>query len=185
MEFFRGRNKITVSIIVVLILVALGLAWFIFDPLKYVYQSNSVKNLAPSPSLESSSQATQSSEAVLDLPTPAPLAQGSQSYSVGMPAGPIQMYAINASTIDPKNGGTQKIDVKIKDSQADIRSVTAVVKTDKKNESHSMSLSGGTARDGTWTGSWKISDSYDKNFQITFKMDDEIGTNATIDFTIR
>ena len=116
-------------------------------------------------------------------PTPVPLVQGPQTYGISSKGIP-QMYDVSFNTIDPKQT-TQTVKLKVKDQSGNVNSVSATVKTDNLSKNYNLSLSAGTASDGEWTGSWTLSDTYNKNFTITFSATDDKGNKSSVDLTIR
>lgn len=119
----------------------------------------------------------------IPTPTPVPLVQGNQTYSIGMKGIP-EMYEVWFNTIDPKKD-TQTVKLKVRDKIGKIISATATVKTDKLSKAYNLSLAEGTASDGVWTGSWKLNDTFNKNFMITFSANDDKDNKSSVDLTIR
>lgn len=118
------------------------------------------------------------------VPTPYPLAQGPQTYLVGMKGNP-RIMQISFNTIDPKKT-LQEVSVKAEDTLGgEITSVTADVKTDRISKSYELALNAGTAINGFWSGHWVLNDTYNRNFVITFSLDDNKNMHSSVDLTIR
>lgn len=120
-------------------------------------------------------------------PSPRPLATGKQTYLISgsTPKAP-KMSEVTFDPIDPKSGQNQTIIVKALDVNASlVKMVSVTLNTDNKSETHSLSLSQGTAQDGVWQGSWKISDSYDYKYTATFRAENAAGLAQTSTLTLR
>lgn len=120
-------------------------------------------------------------------PSPRPLATGKQTYLIsGSTPGAPKMSEVTFDPIDPKSGQNQIVIVKALDVNGSlVRSVSVTLNTDNKSETHSLSLSQGTAQDGVWQGSWKISDSYDYKYTATFRAENAAELAQTSTLTLR
>jgi adenylate kinase family enzyme len=119
-------------------------------------------------------------------PLLAALIQGPQIWSISQRLAIPEMYELWTSTIDPASeGGSQEVQLKVKDSEADVTSVTATIKTDNTFFTKQLDFATGSARDGVWSGSWTITDTYNQKFMITFAAEDSSGNRAAVDFAIR
>lgn len=120
----------------------------------------------------------------IPTPTPVPLVQGPQTYTISNKKTP-SMYEVHFNTIDPKPGETQIVDLKIRDKMGTVTSVTALVKTDKKQQTFPMTLNSGSGADGVWHGEWTVNDTHNLMSVITFTATDTAGNAASVDMTIR
>lgn len=120
----------------------------------------------------------------IPTPTPVPLVQGPQTYTISNTKKP-SMYEVHFNTIDPKMGEQQTADLKIRDALGTVTSVTALVKTDKKQQTYQMTLTDGTGTDGAWHGEWTADDTHNLLSVITFTATDSAGNTASVDMTIR
>lgn len=130
---------------------------------------------------------------ITPTPTPPPLSgqlaalvQGPQTWSISQRLAIPQMYSLWTSTIDPASeGGKQEVQLSVKDDQADVTSVAATIQTDNGWFTKTLNLTSGSPNDGTWLGSWTVSDAYNNNFIITFAAEDAAGNRSSVDFAIR
>lgn len=153
----------SVAAVGVIFLVILG---FIFYP--------SIKNLVtPVPSSTPLSYIPRPS--ILPLPT------GFQTWSssYGPAAKGPKVQKITADTLSPPKGSTQTITVTIK-NDSPVTSVKATVYTDYKIEDHDLTLVSGTPTNGTWSGIWRLNDTYDYIYHINFVMSSQTGTSTSV-----
>jgi hypothetical protein len=178
----KGLKKNTTPIIAILLIVVLLVLAGVYLYINKAHVSTqTVQNISP----------TQTQTKTINNPTPSPaptpslfpLAQGPQKFNVSSKDNP-DIYEVDFNTIDPK-GSQQTVSVKVKDTGSNVTAVSADVKTDSKSNTYSLKLSSGTSADGVWTGSWYVTDSYDKNFVITFSSQDAKGNKSSIDLTLR
>ena len=120
-------------------------------------------------------------------PSPRPLATGKQTYLIsGSTKGAPKMSEVTFDPIDPKSDQNQTIIIKALDVNGSfVKTVTVTLNTDNKGEIHSLSLTQGTAQDGVWQGSWKISDSYDYKYTATIRAENAAGLAQTATLTLR
>lgn len=144
--------------------IALGLVAFLFFP--------QIKNLFPSP--------TPTPNRLTNIPRPSirPLAKGFQawSFSYGDGATGPKIKKATVDTLNPPKGTTQTVTVELT-NDSPITKVTAIVYTDNKSNTYEMNLFQGTNKDGTWTGVWKIDDSYDYTYHIDFSFESPTGNS--------
>ena len=171
-----NKNSRVVIIICIVVLIASLLTVFVYLSINTQSSKFSLPTRKSTPTFVSKLTPTLT-------PTPVPLVQGPQTFSIGMKGIP-QMYEVWFNTIDPKKG-TQTVKLKIRDQSGKINSAAATVKTDKLSKKYNLSLSEGTASDGVWTGSWMLNDTYNRNFIITFSTADDKGNKSSVDLTIR
>lgn len=113
------------------------------------------------------------------LPTPAPihpLPTGTQEYTFMFGKdviGPkIQKVTINPLT--PAKNGTQTVSVAIKNDSAVTRA-TATLYTDREQHAYELKLASGSATDGSWAASWKITDTYNYTYYLKFLLQSKTG----------
>ncbi|MGB6839305.1 MAG: hypothetical protein WBD86_01295 [Microgenomates group bacterium] len=120
-------------------------------------------------------------------PSPAPLAHGKQTYMVsGSTKGAPKMSEVIIDPLDPKPEETQTVTIKALDvNKSPIKEITVTLVTDNKSESHTLKRINGTDLNGTWQGSWKISDSYDYTYRATLKAKNEANLVQSVTLTFR
>jgi hypothetical protein len=94
-------------------------------------------------------------------PTPRPIPHGPMDFTSSQSDTTVpQLREGHIDPYDPARGSTQTVTITVKHS-APVTQVTAVLKTDHtKTPSIPFTLISGTATDGTWKGSWQVTDSY-------------------------
>jgi hypothetical protein len=121
----------------------------------------------------------------MPTPSPKPIPHGKISFSVSQPdktkpqfgAGSIDPY-------DPAQGTVQTVTILAKDEEP-ITKVTAVLKTDHNISSPvSFELVEGSATDGTWKGSWTVTDSYLYTYNLVLTAESSRG-QSSVEATLR
>jgi hypothetical protein len=94
-------------------------------------------------------------------PTPRPIPHGPMNFTSSQSDTTVpQLREGHIDPYDPARGTTQTVTITVKHT-APVTNVTAVLKTDHtKTPSIPFTLISGTATDGTWKGSWQVTDSY-------------------------
>lgn len=118
-------------------------------------------------------------------PTPAPILQGKETYSIGQASdakGPKITQAV-FEPHDPAVGQTQKITIKTSHSQP-VTAVELVIKSDNKTQTQNLTLASGTAADGSWSASWTVNDTHLYIYVVTVKAKSTDGESA-VDISIR
>jgi hypothetical protein len=97
----------------------------------------------------------------IPTPTPRPIPHGPADFTISQSDATVpQMRSGHIDPYDPARGTTQKVTITVKHPEP-VTSVTAVLKTDHKVSAPiPFTLISGTATDGTWVGSWTVTDSY-------------------------
>lgn len=124
--------------------------------------------------------------------TPRPIAQGSQTYTAFMGSGlegpRMRKFIINPH--DPQVGKRQTIRVCIVDENV-IYEARVSLQTDNASRTYQLSLVKGKGlykrdecEDEWWEGSWKIEDTHDVNYVLTFEAVSNTGLSRT-DLSIR
>jgi hypothetical protein len=100
-------------------------------------------------------------------PTPAPISHGPINFSVSQGNKTIPQFRNGTiDPYDPQQGATQTVTIAIKHTQP-VTKVTAVLKTDHAvSAPFPFTLIQGTATDGTWKGSWQVTDTYLYTYRI-------------------
>jgi hypothetical protein len=94
-------------------------------------------------------------------PTPRPISHGPKEFTVGQTDTTVpQMRGGRIDPYDPARGATQTVTISIKHTSPVTR-VTAELDTDHdESPPIPFTLVSGTALDGTWKGSWQVTDTY-------------------------
>ncbi len=117
-------------------------------------------------------------------PTQTPVSD--QDFFVAQPGGTNpQFYQGTISPLFQAIGKIQKITVSVADTVGDVSVVSVTIKSDKKIQTYPMKLITGTGADGTWSGSWTVTDTTIKRYQITLNGTDSLGNASTFDISIR
>jgi hypothetical protein len=112
-------------------------------------------------------------------PTPRPIPTGRQSFHTyfGSNSGVIDPY-------DPSIGSSQNIQLQLSDPKG-IVTVNGIVTTDTKTNPFSLSLESGASTNGTWVGSWTVSESYDTVYLMSFEIINAANEISHINLTLR
>ncbi len=123
----------------------------------------------------------------LNTANPAPtlppykLPTGTQTYNFGHGkdvTGPkIQTLIINP--LDPAKGASQTITLSIK-HDSPVTSAVVTIATDNKETPLTLKLTGGTDKDGTWSGSYTVNDTYDRRYDIKFNIKSASGSYENV-----
>lgn len=118
------------------------------------------------------------------IPTPKPIPTGKKTFSVmsGKKTGP-QFRTGAIDPYDPKKGSLQTISVSLV-SIKPLTTVKLTMQTDTKSKEVVMSLTSGTATEGTWSGTWTVDDTYLYTYNATIAASDGQETNS-ITITLR
>lgn len=162
--YFRYALGVLVAIGVVLVVLV---AAILFPGLKNIF-------IKPSP--------TPSSQASIPRPPVLPLPTGFQSWDVqyGNGATGPKVKTATVDTLVPPKGATQTSTL-IVTNDSPVTRVYAIVYTDNTNKQYDMKLAQGSSTNGTWSGIWPISDSYDYTYHINYFMQSSTGNS---DFTL-
>lgn len=115
----------------------------------------------------------------LPAPTPAPrpLPSGKQIYNLSHGENVVgpKISQVIVDPLDPSVGGTQIVTIKITHTSPVIEA-KATLETDNMSKTYTFERIGGVDTDGTWQASWKMEDSYDQNYYLSFKLTSETDT---------
>ena len=145
----------------------------IFSFIAYLAANKSL----PIPSLFSRSAKNKTTTQVpTQTPPPRAIPHGLKSFTVGQSDKTVPQFSKGTiDPYDPANGATQTVTIAIKHTQP-ITNVTATLKTDHAISTPvSFALTSGSATDGVWTGSWKITDSYLYTYVLELKAESANG----------
>ncbi len=122
---------------------------------------------------------------LVKAPTPyLVLPQGKQEFNIQGGSGDIPIgKKIIADPLDSPRGSKQTISIDIEYNKP-IDGVSVAVDTDNGSKTYIMSLAAGDAKAGTWTATWTMEDSHEKNFMMTFNISYS-GKKRQIPFPIR
>ncbi|MBU1326794.1 DUF11 domain-containing protein [Patescibacteria group bacterium] len=107
-------------------------------------------------------------------PTPSPIKDipgGKQVYNVSN-GDKVVGPKISQITLDPQTptpDETQTVTIKVK-NDSPVTETSVYIQTDNNELKHVLKLIEGTATDGTWQGSWKITDTYNYNYYFRFNL---------------
>ncbi len=163
--------------LIFLILAFIGLLAVAFFVWKNQYQTRQLE-LADSKAEQQASLPSPSPSPSGPSPSPAFLPQGKHSYSISQ--GDKTVPQITKSIIDPldpKLNETQTVQVKISHTSP-VNSVKLKLTSDNHQVETDMTLTKGTATNGTWEISWQITDTvlYNYLLTITAKSNDKTGS---------
>jgi hypothetical protein len=117
-------------------------------------------------------------------PTPAPLPSGPQKYSVNS-ANVIKVSELYISALDTKIGDSQTMSLTIQDPKGAVNYVSLKLITDKKSESHVLSLKSGTGSNGIWEGTWTTDDTHDYTYQAQITIKGQAGNTFSFEPSFR
>ena len=150
------------------IIVTIGIVVICFLLIKLDIISIHIKKPAMRGDMPSSMEEKQT---ITPSPTPVALNHGKYTfeYSWGQGTTVPKMNAVTLDPNDPDVGATQNMQARFTHT-APISAITAEVWTDSTMKSYPLTLTSGTAENGVWSGSWKISESYLYRYIVTLKV---------------
>lgn len=112
--------------------------------------------------------------------TPTPLPAGSVTYNIGAPAN-TNPYIYQATIIPLYQtiGKAQAIQVLANDLAGNITSMKVILYSDGDARQFTLSRSAGTATNGTWSGAWAVTDTYNRTYGYDIIGTDDKGNTAT------
>jgi hypothetical protein len=171
----RHPSKFTLlSLCATIILILAPLFFFSFWIQNSHPQKLSLTNFSPTPT------ATQLTPTLVPIPT------GKQTFyiSTGRKTGP-KFATITLDPYDPSIGSSQHLIASI-NSPKPVTQVTASLHTDSQQAPPvNLSLSSGTAYDGTWIADLSYHDTYDFVYKIIFTAIDSTGETNQFDLILR
>lgn len=112
-------------------------------------------------------------------PTPTPPA-GSVTYDFGNPASTNpDIYEATIMPFYQPIGSVQSIRVLADDTVGNITSIKAILYSDGDAREFTLSRTGGTAQSGTWTGTWQVTDTYNRTYGYDLIGTDSLGNKST------
>lgn len=113
------------------------------------------------------------------------LPSGKQTYNArGGEDKKSRVTSITYDPLDPALNSNQTISAQITSSEP-IKSVVITVNTDNRSTPHTMSLLAGSFSSGTWVTSFKVTDTYEKKYDVSFEITTELGNKTTMPMLIR
>lgn len=119
-------------------------------------------------------------------PIPRPIPHGKKVFSAGQSDKTVPQFSKGSiDPYDPANGATQTVIITVKHTQP-VTKVTAILKTD-----HTIStpvpftLTSGTTTNGTWQGSWTVTDTYLYKYQLVLQAESTGSKPASVVLTLR
>lgn len=113
----------------------------------------------------------------------APILPGPTTYNISGGKPPF-FKSMSLTELDPKVGSSDTISVVITDT-ANVTSATAVIKTDNGVRTFPLTLSSGTATNGTWTNTFVVADTHNNTYVINLRATDSAGNSSSDAITIR
>lgn len=114
-------------------------------------------------------------------PSPAPppkLYTGNVFISVSTPNNP-QMMLVNINPFDPKIGEDQSLSLNVRDTTgAPITRVELTVITDKGANYYPMTLTSGSATNGTWAATYKVTDTHETRYSVKLVAANQTGQSS-------
>lgn len=123
---------------------------------------------------------------MISAPTPYLfLPTGKQTYNArGADSKKSSVTSITFDPLDPKINTNQTITVTAVSSEA-INSLTVTVNTDTQSTPHKMNLVSGDNLKGEWSTTFKVTDSYEKVYNVSFEIITQLGNKTTQPMPIR
>lgn len=116
-------------------------------------------------------------------PTPEPLAQGKQSFTVDGGGNPAVVSG-DIDPLDPMVGANQTFSVRVRDTDP-VTSVSVSFQTDNGVRTFPLNLSSGTDLDGNWTETWVVTDTHNVTYKFTIRMTDSAGRTDQMTISLR
>ena len=158
--YLLGAGVLTILIIVLLLVL------FLLPAAKKTSSINQLTANTPTPTPTLTPTPT---------PTPGPLPTGPVTYSVSSGSTSIILSQIYISALDTKIGDPQTMRLTIADSKAPVNYVVVKLVTDKKSETHTLSLKSGNGSNGVWEGTWTTDTPHDYIYQAQITIKDQAG----------
>ncbi len=113
-------------------------------------------------------------------PTPTPVS-GGRTYYISTNNIPT-IVQIDIAPFAPFVSQTQQVLVQAYDENGPINSIKVTLQTDTEVNTYDLTLTTGTATNGTWTGSWSFPDTINTKYKMSFDATDSSNTaNVTLD----
>ncbi len=113
------------------------------------------------------------------------LPPGKQTYNAqGADKRKSAVTSITFDPLDPKKNTNQTISVTTVSSEA-INSLSVTVNTDNSSSSHTMKLISGDNLKGNWSTTIKVTDTYEKVYNVSFEIITELGNKISQPMLIR
>jgi len=121
--------------------------------------------------------------APLEKTVPEPLAKGPQIYNISTE----NLPRFTQATFDPLDAGAgQSMTVTAKvEHETDIVRVNITFFTDNNRVTHELKFTGGSARNGTWQGTFRMLDTHDRVYNATLEAFGSDGQQSKVELTFR
>jgi len=102
---------------------------------------------------------------------PRPLMTGERMYTFthGKDVKGPKLGEVTLTPVDPKMGEVQHVKATVK-HDSPVTSAAVNLQTDNETVKYPLTLTAGTATDGTWEGEWTIKDTYSINYYVQFDL---------------
>lgn len=139
-------------------------------------QSYKLPAITPTPN---SSQPTATNTPVPPTPTPTPR---TETYTIAMNTDPY----FTAASINPYPvaQGEQRFTIDAA-GKNDIVSIIVTITTDTKKETATLNLTSGNPKNGTWSGSWTITDTIHNRYLLHIEATDSSGTKVATEVAFK
>lgn len=141
----------------------------------------------PFPSIKSTNNSQKAtSKGLATAPTPYLfLPTGKQTYNArGAESKKSAATSITFDPLDPKKDTNQTITATI-ESKEPVNSVKVTVNTDNSSNPYPMKLISGDSSKGEWSAIFKVIDTYEKIYNISFEIITELGNKTTQPMPLR
>lgn len=96
-----------------------------------------------------------------------------------------QMRQLTIDPFDPEIGTTQSLQLSIRDAGGSpITQVTGIVRTDNGENTYTLTLTSGSNTDGVWSVSYRVSDSHERIYNMTFTASNQAGSTSRVDIQL-
>ncbi len=147
-------------------IVLIAIIGVVFAAIFYVYKAQRLSTL-PSEELQTTQLSPGSNPVPTPTPTPTQLIHGKDTYNIsgGMPDDP-HFQSVTIDPMDPKVGAQQTFAVQI-NSKYPVTKAFLAIRTDTKTSQLALTMTSGTATNGTWETKWTMPETYLYNYLIT------------------
>jgi len=182
----KVNKKILLELLILLIL--LGLIVLIVLKYYHAYRrkyQNQTASEEPTAQTELYSKIPSSPPPPSPLLSPKPIPHGKIGFSVSQADKTKPQFSQGEiDPYDPPKGGRQSVTISVRDEQP-VSQVSAVLKTDNAvSQPVSFKLISGSDTDGTWQGSWTLTDTYLYTYNLVLTAVSSRG-QASVEITLR
>lgn len=172
----KGKGFISQVVLVILLIVVVGLAYYLYTVTQSGTKTTSIGVNVPQ---------TEFPAGIVKAPTPyLLLPQGKQSYSINSGSGnEPRGTRIIVDPLDARKGEKQTVYLDAGYTKP-IESVGVTLIMDNFSKTYPLSVTGGDATKGTWSGTYTIEDDHEKIYAMKFALKYN-GKETIINFPIR